>query len=136
MANLLVVDSQTAMRTGIKLLISDRYPDWTVYQFKTAMDFFDSNLDVVPEIIMLGIDMENENTNLKQLLIVLNKLSHSSLVVCGEYLSNSKIESMFKSGILGYVSRKASEKEFIECFDAVRRGGKYCALDHIKSIGI
>jgi DNA-binding NarL/FixJ family response regulator len=134
MANLLILDSQPVMRVGIKLLISTRFPGWTVYQFKTASDFFASKLKVVPEMIVLGIDMENENTDLREVSKIRTRLDHSALVICGAHLPCRKVDLMFKSGIFGYISRKSTEKEFIKCFDTVSMGRKYCDLDDIKPI--
>jgi DNA-binding NarL/FixJ family response regulator len=133
MANLLVVDSQTAMRMGIKILISARYPDCTIYEFKTASDLIDANLEIVPEIIMLGVDIENGNVDLNQMLKIRTMLNSSPLVIYGEYLSNSKIESMFNAGIRGYLSRKSSDENFIECFEAIRMGVMYGAPTGVKA---
>ncbi|WP_317897652.1 response regulator transcription factor [Aurantibacillus circumpalustris] len=82
----------------------------------------------IPDIILLDINLKGENGSVI-IPTLCNILPHPKIIVVSMNTEYSFVKTMFKLGVLGYISKNASLEDMLTGIAEVAKGNKYLSHD-------
>ncbi|RKO71090.1 DNA-binding response regulator [Sphingobacterium puteale] len=127
MTKILLVEDHMVVRNGIKLLLESQDSFKVVGEAsngKEALDYLDSNRDLLPDIVLTDISMEEMDGI--ALLQVLHQHHKDIKVVILSMLNqiNYVIEA-FEYGLRGYLLKNVGYNELLFALNHIAAGGRY-----------
>ena len=113
MKTLAIYDRQPLLRLGLQLLIGSHYPSLCLREICSLDELSTNNrLDDV-SIIILGLDLEYDMVNRKVIRNIHKKFPRAHVIIYADPIDDSRVLSYLDQDIAAYVSKQASEAEFL-----------------------
>jgi len=132
MGTLAIYDRQPLLRLGLQLLIGAHFPSLCLRQICSLDELSTNNrLDDV-SIIILGLDLEYDIINRKVIRNIHKNFSRSHVIIYADPIDDSRVLPYLDQDIAAYVSKQASEAEFLGCVRPILENKKH-RLEKAKS---
>lgn len=128
MIKILLVEDHKLVRQAWRNILLTQNDIKIIGEAETGSEALAFVKEVTPDIILLDINLKGENGS-AIIPVLCNILPHPKIIVVsmnGEY---SFVKSMFKLGVIGYVTKNASLEDMLAGIREVAAGNKYLSQD-------
>lgn len=114
-----LIDNILITRLGLSILLNDHYKDIKFLEANTIQEFGIVHKKQKPDVIVLGNNFTVNEKCLDAARLLKNQHPDIPLVVYDKQLMDNLTVSYFRIGINGYLLRQNTDKEIVNCIQAV-----------------
>jgi DNA-binding NarL/FixJ family response regulator len=122
---ILVIDKYPVLRIGLSVSIRTELNDCVVEHTESVSTFQENKADFNPDLIIQGLNMGTNEDDLKMVNSVKKKFPHTALIIYDENLNSSLLIEYLKAGVHGYLVKRSSIDDLLDCISAVMQGSVY-----------
>ncbi|MGA0557392.1 response regulator [Larkinella sp. VNQ87] len=121
---ILIVDDHSIVRSGIRLLLKERYSTLEVHEAKNGSTAFGQIIAQGYDLVVMDINMPNTDTFslLQNIRAITPDLPIMIFTIMTEYAFAKRY---LQSGVKGYVSKQAEDDEILSAIHAILLGKQY-----------
>lgn len=131
--NIIIVDDHKIFRDGLMLLLENFDYVSVVGQAANGEDFLSLIENVVPDIVLMDINMPKMN-GIVATKKALQKYPELKIIALTTFADDAYIEQMISAGVEGYMLKRSDIEDFEKAIKKVAKGGSYFSSEIIKVI--
>lgn len=129
MMRILIADDHTIVREGVRLILSDAYPDASIVDVPDSASAVEQALAGHWDIIICDISMPPGDSGLEAIRKIKEVAPSSPIIILSMHAANQYALRVLKAGAMGYLTKSAATKELVKAVECVRAGKKYLSPD-------
>ena len=130
---IIIVDDHKIFRDGLILLLNHFEFVTVVGQASNGEEFLNLLDQIVPDIILMDINMPIMN-GVEATKIAVEKFPNLKVIALTTFFEDDYIEQMFSAGVEGYMLKRSNIEDFEKAIIRVSEGGNYFSEEIIKVI--
>jgi DNA-binding NarL/FixJ family response regulator len=130
-----LVDDHELFRDGLKLVLSQLYPDFSVSEASNGEEFLASLPDKMPDVVLMDINMPllNGRETTKRALEMYPDLKIIAVTMYGE--ENYYLQ-MIEAGVKGIILKKSGKYELEQAIQEVLEGGNFFSQEIMQKMAM
>ncbi|MCF6333321.1 MAG: response regulator transcription factor [Draconibacterium sp.] len=131
--NIIIVDDHKIFRDGLLILLNHFDFVNVVGQASNGEEFLNLLEKVVPDIVLMDINMPKMN-GIEATKIAVEKYPGLKIIALTTFFEDDYIEKMFSAGVEGYMLKRSDIEDFEKAIKRVSEGGNFFSEEIIKVI--
>ena len=126
---IVIIDEFPLMRLGLEKALSIHIEKAKILESESIVHFQELYPQEIPDIIVLGINSNSEKSNHDWIASIKERKPKVSVIIYADNLNSLEASMYLKAGVDGYLTKKDSLIELVNCVNCVVSGKKYLAYD-------
>jgi two-component system invasion response regulator UvrY len=122
---ILIADDHTIVREGVKLLLTEAYPDAEIKDVSDSVDLMKLVYKEVWDVIICDISMPPGDSGLESVRQIKEYSPKTPVIILSMHEPEHYAVRAIKAGAMGYLTKDAATRELITAVDRVLSGKKY-----------
>jgi DNA-binding NarL/FixJ family response regulator len=122
---ILIADDHTIVREGVKLLLTEAYPDAEIRDVSDSVDLMKRVYKENWDVIVCDISMPPGDSGLESVKQIKEHSPKTPVIILSMHEPDHYAVRAIKAGAMGYLTKDAATRELITAVDRVLSGKKY-----------